>query len=555
MVEGYGGAVRCFNCVTVSAIPSASPIKHAFNKQVASAQEAMDVRSSVPTIPGSIRAKSKVRDTQRVNSVVERVRVIKWIEEHGVQKGVFAAAARAHSDVVGRNLHNATMKVTRWWKERESIKEATRVSVTQVQEGMKKRFYVKAASGRGPKPADWIIWIYQELELEFRRMQRLGVKLSFQLIAQIARYILAASTGPFTTDTILEGRTLASRIDTSWVQRFCVKKNIVMRVQSGKLKVSLAKEEEIARNIAEHLGEVKFLLSSGKVAEDMVSNMDETHMLFDMDNKRCLGFRGQESMTYLDVVGGGEGMTLIVKLRGGSNPRIEPAMLVFQNANCSYPIAGVKDDVEGITYRSGPKGWMDKRVFKEWIESDMCNPVGSGDAEWIFMDNAGGHKAAEDLADLLQERKKKVKFLPANSTHLTQPADSFIIQMIKQEWRTQWEEKKLDLVNKSAFKQKPKNGSSWSGKLLNPGKSFYLQLAAHCVEKVSAARDEDGISLVRKAMIRCGLAKNLNGVWEEQQLKPELQAIIDLYREDFTRGYNQAAMLEGPSSVEGEQSV
>ncbi|KAJ0397798.1 hypothetical protein ATCC90586_001667 [Pythium insidiosum] len=469
-------------------MPSVSPIKHAFNKQVASAQEAMDVRSSVPTIPGSIRAKSK--------------------------KGV--TATRAHSDVVGRNLHNATMKVTRWWKERETIKEATRVSVTQVQAGMKKRFYVKAASGRGPKTADWIIWIYQELKLEFRRMQKLGVKLSFQLIAQIARYILAASTGPFATDTILEGRTLASRIDTSWVQRFCVKKNIVMRVQSGKLKVSLAKEEEIARNIAEHLGEVKFLFSSGKFAEDMVSNMDETHMLFDMDNKRYLGFRGQESMTYLDVVGGGKGMTLIVKLRGGSNPRIEPAMLVFQNANCSYPIAGVKDDVEGITYRSGPKGWMDKRVFKEWIESDMCNP----------------------------ERKKKGKLLPANSTNLTQPADSFIIQMIKQDWRTQWEEKKLDLVNKSAFKQKPKNGSSWSGKLLNPGKSFYLQLAAHCAEKVSAARDEDGISLVRKAMIMCGLAKNLNGVWEEQQLKPELQAIIDLYREDFIRGYNQAAMLE-----------
>ncbi len=39
--------------------------------------------------------------------------------------------------------------------------------------------------------------------------------------------------------------------------------------------------------------------------------------------------------------------------------------------------------------------------------------------------------------------------------------------------------------------------------------------------------DDDGIPLVRKAMIRCGLALNTTGRWEKSQLFQHLQDIID----------------------------
>lgn len=53
-----------------------------------------------------------------------------------------------------------------------------------------------------------------------------------------------------------------------------------------------------------------------------------------------------------------------------------------------------------------------------------------------------------------------------------------------------------------------------SGKLPNPGKRLFIELVAKSVRNVDSHRDSDGLPFSRKAMIRCGLALNLNGEWE-----------------------------------------
>jgi hypothetical protein len=45
--------------------------------------------------------------------------------------------------------------------------------------------------------------------------------------------------------------------------------------------------------------------------------------------------------------------------------------------------------------------------------------------------------------------------------------------------------------------------------------------------------DGNGVNIVRKAMIRYGLNKNLNGKWEVDQLSPELQSIVLTYPDNF----------------------
>ena len=85
-----------------------------------------------------------------------------------------------------------------------------------------------------------------------------------------------------------------------------------------------------------------------------------------------------------------------------------------------------------------------------------------------------------------------------------------MIQKLEDEWRARWEKYKMDIVMKNRF-------ALASGKILNPGKSFYLGLPAAAVRDVSAMRDADGIRYARKAMIRTGMALNINGLWEERQ--------------------------------------
>jgi hypothetical protein len=93
------------------------------------------------------------------------------------------------------------------------------------------------------------------------------------------------------------------------------------------------------------------------------------------------------------------------------------------------------------------------------------------------------------------------------------------------------------MATKGLFQTNKRKDSSGSGKLKNPGKKFFLELAAESIREFNRQRDANGISWSRKAMIRCGLALNCDGNWETSQLSNELQAIVQKYPEKFQDGY------------------
>lgn len=62
---------------------------------------------------------------------------------------------------------------------------------------------------------------------------------------------------------------------------------------------------------------------------------------------------------------------------------------------------------------------------------------------------------------------------------------------------------------------------------------MFLQLAAKDVQKVNNETEKDNVLYTRKAMIRCGMERNINGVWEKGQLFPHLQEIVKKYRVNF----------------------
>ena len=74
------------------------------------------------------------------------------------------------------------------------------------------------------------------------------------------------------------------------------------------------------------------------------------------------------------------------------------------------------------------------------------------------------------------------------------------------------EAKKVQLIRYNQWSA----GTRASVKLLNPGKRFYLFLAIKSVAFINSMVDEDGMPLVRKVMIRCGLALNLTGRLEKK---------------------------------------
>jgi hypothetical protein len=143
---------------------------------------------------------------------------------------------------------------------------------------------------------------------------------------------------------------------------FMEKNNIVGRAQTGKLMVCAERMEHIEKEIAYHLGVVAREFQSGALDENLVENADKTHFVFNTDNGKTLGFRGDNDVNYADIVSGGMGMTMLVRLTGGPGAPTCAPFTTFQNASGSYPIRGVPDNFPFVSYRTSAKGFMTQKV-------------------------------------------------------------------------------------------------------------------------------------------------------------------------------------------------
>lgn len=504
--------------------------------------------SPPPDAPSTSGDTSANRPTQShvVTTIYFRRKVVKWMllnmETYGEKGIVSRTMAHFGAQIIG-DYHARFVKVKRWWTQRHSLiglgSDRNRPgNITSTAAHGVRRVLFKALKGRGRKTSEWVVDLHAELLAEFERVKAMGVKLFPALIRTIAQSLIirADETKSFNKEVMIKNVRIVDKVTYRWVQVFMQKHNIVIRAQTGKLSVSPEKQAQIEKAIAAHLGTMKWAFETGALKEDLVSNADETHFVFNMDNGRSIGFRGDSAVKYADVVAGEEGITMMVHIRGGRDARIECPFLIFQNSNRSYPIRNVPDTVPGVCYRSQPKGWMDSDIFAQWLgEPRAISKDPYGRKRVLFVDNCSGHNSNPRTEGMLLKINHEMRKLPPNATELVQPADSFVISKIKDAWRRRWDHYKAELITRGEWM----NGEDGkSGRLKNPGKAFFLRLAADAVREVNNQRDKNGVPYARKAMIMTGISLNLNGRWEERQLTQELQEIIAKYRGDFEAASN-----------------
>ena len=87
-----------------------------------------------------------------------------------------------------------------------------------------------------------------------------------------------------------------------------------------------------------------------------------------MDNRHTLGVRGVDSVNYSDVVGGEDGFTMLFRLRGGTDAKLEAPFIIFTNRDSNYPMKNLPDNIDGVSYRTQPRGWMDNNTFLKWLQ-------------------------------------------------------------------------------------------------------------------------------------------------------------------------------------------
>jgi hypothetical protein len=145
------------------------------------------------------------------------------------------------------------------------------------------------------------------------------VKFSSKLLIELALSVLLDPISIFTTQSRnpKDNRFFIEKLNHSWVQQFMDIHNIVLLSQRGKLSCSLEKEIQIEMQIAHYLSVLQRDFQTGIFDENLIENIDETHFVINIDNGRTLGFRGDTTVKYADVVSSGNSMTMVVRISKG----------------------------------------------------------------------------------------------------------------------------------------------------------------------------------------------------------------------------------------------
>ena len=198
------------------------------------------------------------------------------------------------------------------------------------------------------------------------------------------------------------GRPITEHITMKRVDSFLSSFNIVVRRQSGSLSRSPSQAAFIERKVSYHLGYLQRLFESGLLDENMVENMDETHFVFNMYNHKTLGFRGSNKVNYADVVGGCDGFSMVLRLKDGVDAKLMQPFLIFKNRDRSYPMMNLPVSIDGVSYRTQPRAWIDDTVFEEWLrEPRAIDRDAENRTRHLFMDNCSGHKHTENVTSAL----------------------------------------------------------------------------------------------------------------------------------------------------------
>lgn len=135
---------------------------------------------------------------------------------------------------------------------------------------------------------------------------------------------------------------------------------------------------------------------------------------------------------------------------------------------------------------------MDSLVWMKWLsEPRAISSIPGLRHRTLFVDNYASHVVSESIQGALEGIRTTLRKLPPNATDLVQPADSLIIQKIKDVWRERWDRYKYDCIKNGSWKDGIEG--SGSGRLLNPGKRIFFKLAADAVKDVDNQRDDNGI--------------------------------------------------------------
>ncbi len=234
------------------------------------------------------------RTPQHVNTLSDRKKVMEWMVDRANDTNSFnipSMAVDRFSKILSSSSRAASRrKAARWFNMAHEYLERFRDEdhnsgslTTHIHKGCTtRRVHMKALAGSGPERSAWKTILYCAIEEEFKRFRSLGIKMSTEIVQEMALALVLNPTVPVSAAEIFEDTGLQSVdvLSVPWVRSFLESKNIVLRKRTGKLKLSAHAEVQMKRSMAYVLGTLKRAYDHGLDCA-VVENYDKCHFTFD----------------------------------------------------------------------------------------------------------------------------------------------------------------------------------------------------------------------------------------------------------------------------------
>lgn len=279
-----------------------------------------------------------------------------------------------------------------------------------------------------------------------------------------------------------------------------------METQTGKLMVLPSKRELTDRQVAFHIGQLVSYPQSGAIRERDVFNLDEIHFILSSQTSRMLAVCGETSIKYADVFRGDDGMTTMVAL-GDRCTKSDISMKIIKTPSRLYPMGELLDNFPGAMYHTSSKEFTKSALFAEWLtESRVFKALPEDRTCLLFEDKYCTSRKPAVVEAAAQRSRTVLRFSDLCNWFIS--TFGFV--------RSQTNQAKLaftlglklvEMINDNKWAD-----SSHFGRLTCPEKRYFLQLSADIAHFSLSANGMGQIFFIRKALTRCGMAFNPNGV-------------------------------------------
>lgn len=489
--------------------------------------------------PAQPPAARRSRAVQFVTTLSDRRRLAQWMATEvarcGSEKHIATKACRNFPHLFPGNPKANLMRATRIWRQREQLlpvegDTAAATSALKVHGRVRKH----SLPGRGRKRPVWSDRLQKDLLLEYHRLRNAGFPFSAKTVRGTALALLKMGSDVYRHD-MKDPRTdkpLPDCVTSRWVRAFADRWQVGLEDRPPGSSVPMYRRKQIDledKLVAYHLGCMKRLYERGAVAEESVHVLAPLHFVLNTTTGKSLGFGEQPHLEFTEMMQGARPMTMLLTITGGKDAKVLKPFVVFQDPQRKYPLQGVPDDNQEVTYRTSPSGWVDPQVLASFFEGNTVLG-GPNEKPLLFLEPSIWLPFERQLPTAMKDANLDLRYLPKHSAGVLQPMEIGIAQKVKEVWSEGWRDMKKQMIDLGIWNDE---GRDASGRMFNAGPRFFLKLVTNAVESVNETKDSDDMSLARKVMIQTGMAMNVNGKWELEQLHPDLQAIATKYRHHF----------------------